>query len=107
VSNVLVDARKDGIIPWEWIEDRLRKPWHISMWSSLEDFGETARRAYRRNVWTTQPVYLEVWFEKDALSGIFEGVLECYGVTLNVGRGYDGWDSIHLLLSGSLSVVIS
>lgn len=24
VSNLLVDARKDGSIPWEWIEDRLR-----------------------------------------------------------------------------------
>jgi hypothetical protein len=38
---------------------------------------------------------VEVWLEKDALSGIFEDVLNPYGVTLNVGRGYDGWDSIH------------
>ncbi len=29
------------------------------------------------------------------MSGIFEDVLSPYGVTLNVGRGYDGWDSIH------------
>jgi hypothetical protein len=36
-----------------------------------------------------------VWLEKDALSGIFEEVLEEYGMTLNVGRGYDGWDSIY------------
>ncbi len=42
-----------------------------------------------------QPSYLECWLEKDALSGIFEDVLDPYGVTLNVGRGYDGWDSIH------------
>jgi hypothetical protein len=32
--------------------------------------------------------YVEVWLEKDALSGIFEDVLRPYGVTLNVGRGY-------------------
>jgi len=38
---------------------------------------------------------ITVWLEKDALSGIFEVVLGEYGVTLNVGRGYDGWDSIH------------
>jgi hypothetical protein len=25
----------------------------------------------------------------------FEDTLEDYGVSLNVGRGYDGWDSIH------------
>ncbi|MBA3715168.1 MAG: hypothetical protein H0W76_22360 [Pyrinomonadaceae bacterium] len=65
------------------------------MWSDLSDFAKTAERAYRRDVWTTQPEYVEVWLEKDALSGIFEDVLSKYGVTLNVGRGFDGWDSIH------------
>jgi hypothetical protein len=65
------------------------------MWDGLEDFAKAVHRAYRRNVWESQRQYLEVWLEKDALSGIFEEVLEEYGVTLNVGRGYDGWDSIH------------
>lgn len=37
---------------------------------------------------------VETWCEKDALSGIFSDVLGPYGVTLNVGRGYDGWSSI-------------
>jgi len=35
-----------------------------------------------------------VWCEKDALSGIFSDALSRYGVTLNIGRGYDGWSSI-------------
>lgn len=95
VSNLLVDARKEGVIPWEWIEDRLRRPRHVSMWDDLSDFAQTIRRSYRRDVWNTQPHYLECWLEKDALSGIFEDVLDKYGITLNVGRGYDGWDSIH------------
>ena len=95
VSNALVSARREGVIPWEWIEDRLRRPRHVSMWSGLVEFAETCRRAYRRDVWDTQPDYLEVWLEKDALSGIFEDVLKPYGATLNVGRGYDGWDSVH------------
>lgn len=95
VSNVLVRARQDGTIPWAWIEDRLRRPRTVSMWADLADFSETARQAYRRDVWASQPGYVEVWLEKDALSGIFEDVLESYGVTLNVGRGYDGWASIH------------
>jgi hypothetical protein len=95
VSNALVDARREGVIPWEWIEDRLRRPRSVSLWTDLAAFAETCRRAYRRDVWATQPGYLEVWLEKDALSGIFEDVLAPYGVTLNVGRGYDGWDSIH------------
>ena len=94
VSNALVDARLESIIPWGWIEDRLRRPRKVSMWDDLADFAEAARRSYKRDVWLTQPRYLEVWLEKDALSGIFEDVLSGYGVTLNVGRGYDGWSSI-------------
>ncbi len=94
VSNALVKARKEGIIPWEWIEDRLRRPRSVDMWTGLPDFAETCKRAYRLDVWETQPGYVEAWLEKDALSGIFEDTLDAYGVTLNVGRGYDGWDSI-------------
>lgn len=95
VSDALKDARLEGAIPWEWIEDRLRRPRQVPMWNDLGDFAETARRSYRRDVWATQPRRLEVWLEKDALSGIFEDVLRTYGVTLNVGRGYDGWSSVH------------
>ena len=93
VSNALRDARKAGVIPWEWIEDRLRRPRSVAMWDDPKDFASVARQ-YRRDVWPTQTEYLEVWLEKDALSGIFEDVLSGYGVTLQVGRGYDGWDSI-------------
>jgi hypothetical protein len=95
VSVALRDARKYGEIPWECIEDRLRRPRTVSMWSGLEEFAVTAVKAYRRDVWEYQDHLVEVWLEKDALSGLFEDVLRPYGVTLNVGRGYDGWASIH------------
>ncbi len=95
LSKALVSARLEGIIPWEHIEDRLRRPRHVSMWSGLTDFAETAAAAYRRDVWADQPIDIETWLEKDALSEIFEDALGSYGVTLNVGRGFDGWDSIN------------
>lgn len=94
VSTALVMARQKQIIPWTWIDDRLRRPRTVSMWDGLASFAETAIRAYRRNVWAEQDTLLEFWLEKDALSGIFEDILNPYGITLNVGRGYDGWTSI-------------
>ena len=93
-SQWLRDERLAGNIPWEWMEDRLRRPREIDMWSDLIDFMEAVRFTYRRDVWSTQPKYLEVWLEKDALSGIFQEALDEYGVTLNVGRGFDGWSSV-------------
>lgn len=95
VSTLLVDARKNGDVPWEWVEDRNRRPRTVNMWANLDDFILTVRSAYRRDVWQDQSHQVEAWLEKDALSGIFEDALRPYGVTLNVGRGYDGWDSIH------------
>ena len=87
ISNLLVEMRRSGRIPWYWVEDRIRKPRVVSMWSSLEQFGVTAVAAYRRDVWDSQDTLVEVWLEKDALSGIFEGITADFGVTLNVGRG--------------------
>jgi hypothetical protein len=94
LSRWLRDARLKGSVPWEWIEDRLRVPRTVAMWEDLPRYFETVRRSYRRDVWAEQPGYVEVWCEKDALSGIFLGALEPYGVTLNVGRGYDSASSV-------------
>jgi hypothetical protein len=73
VSNALVAARREGLIPWESVEDRLRRPRHVSMWDGLPDFAATAAAAYGCNVWARQLHRVECWLEKDTLSGIFEG----------------------------------
>lgn len=93
LSGALVKARKEGLIPWDWIEDRIRQPRVVSMWNGLQDFMDTVREAYRKDIWNTQPNYIEVWLEKDALSGIFEDITNTYGVTLVVGRGYNSWSA--------------
>ena len=94
LCNALVKARQEGIIPWAWIEDRVRQPRVVSMWDNLEDFMDTVQHAYRKDVWVNQPQYIEVWLEKDALSGIFYSITREYGVTLVVGRGYNSWSAL-------------
>lgn len=95
VSDALVDARLEGIVPWDWIEDRLRRPRQLPMWPNVSDFLDSMMWRYNRDIWQEQPRQVECWCEKDALSGIFSDVVGEYGVMLNVGRGYDGWSSIH------------
>jgi hypothetical protein len=94
LSKWLVSDRLAGALPWEWIEDRLRKPRHVPAWEDLDAFKEVIRRSYRRSVWQDQPRYQEAWLEKDALSGIFADALQPYGVTFNVGRGFDSATSV-------------
>jgi len=95
VSHLLSEGRQDGEVAWERIEDRNRRPRPVAMWDDPADFAQQVTPQYRRDVWQLQPAYLECWLEKDALSGIVEDVIRPYGVTLCVGKGYDGWSSIH------------
>jgi hypothetical protein len=46
------------------------------MWGSVSEVVKEAQGWYRRNVWDTPPAYLEVWLEKDALSGTFQDLSE-------------------------------
>ncbi|MBT9167460.1 MAG: hypothetical protein DDT19_00798 [Syntrophomonadaceae bacterium] len=92
-SNALVKARQEGLIPWAWLEDRVRQPRVVRMWRDLPDFLDTVRQAYRKDIWPSQPQYVEVWLEKDALSGLFADITEEYGDTLVVGRGYNSWSA--------------
>ncbi len=93
LSNALVTARQENIIPWEWIEDRVRRPQVVSMWQDLPDFIETVKGAYRKDIWDLQPHYIEVWLEKDARSGIFSDITNAYGITLMTCRGYNSWSA--------------
>jgi hypothetical protein len=93
LKKALTKARYGGIIPFAWIIDPSRDPRTPAMWEDVADFAAVAEQ-YRSNVWTTQPTCLEAWVEKDALARIFADALEHYGVTLNVGRGYDSTSSI-------------
>ena len=95
LSPILVDARRRGDIRWEQIEDRLRRPRGVNMWRDAANFARIVPGSYRRDVWATQPRYVECWVEKDALSGVFSQTLAPYGVAFHVGRGYDGWSSIY------------
>src|SRR5215216_6947311 len=90
----LRDDRLAGLVPWRWMEDRLRRPTVWQMWAGPAEFLHSVRDNYSREVWQDQGHYIEVWCEKDALSGIFADVVGEYGVTLCIGRGYDGWSSI-------------
>lgn len=72
LGSIVSDARRAGLIDWGAIEDRTRNLQHIATWDSPEQIIEAVARSYRLNPWDTQDVYVEVWFEKDALMGVFE-----------------------------------
>jgi len=92
LSRLLKQARLEGYIPWEWIEDRVRAYHDLTGWSGAEAFIEASLEGfldgYQRDLLQSQNVYLEIWIEKDALSSIFTRVARPYTVPVVVCRGF-------------------
>lgn len=88
LSNLLKEGRMAGVVDWSAIEDRLRKPEKPAGWDSPKEILEACINQYQRNRMDNQDNYLEVWVEKDALSGVLSRVTEQYHVPIMVNRGY-------------------
>lgn len=95
VSKQLVWAREQGLIDWGWIVDETREAERISTWSDPTEIIETAVRGYRKNYWSAQPDWVEVWSEKGTVRGTLAPVLNKYGVTFRVMHGYGSATSLH------------
>jgi len=95
LSTVLSDARLMGLIDWEAIEDRVRVPRIPSEFADLKELAEAALNSYRLPRWDDQDYYVEVWVEKDALSGVLAPLTSEYHVPLMVNRGYSSQSAMH------------
>lgn len=84
----LAQMRLEGTLPYGYIADNTR--WQIKpqSFTGLEAALERTKDAYRRDLWANQPVYVEIWCEKDALAGVISRVTRQFDVPLLVARGY-------------------
>lgn len=95
LSKLLVQGRMAGIVDWDAIEDRIRVPF-IPYW--VEDIADAVRDTvsqYRLDRMENQDVYIEVWVEKDALSGVLKRITSHYHINLMVNRGYSSCTAMH------------
>ena len=88
LSGILVKGRMSGMVDWNAIEDRLRKP-YLPYWvhDIPEAINDTVEQ-YRLNRQQGQDTYIELWVEKDALSGVLRSITSHYHINLMVNRGY-------------------
>ncbi len=87
-DRILSKIRKMGLIQDGQIVDNSKPATFPNVFEDLPDFLITASQSYKRNHWQTQSNHIEVWCEKDALSGILQPICSEYQVPLVVGRGY-------------------
>ena len=101
LSRALVTARRNGIIPYEWIVDESRGI--IDIYDVYVDPSERIRRlldqlidlpeTYQETIprWYKQPKHVEVWVEKNAMASLFSSILTESRQVRIVPNG--GWSS--------------
>ena len=88
LGAIVSKARMAGLLDWDAIEDRGRS---VTAWrenESTEEAVEDALRGFRLPRLKGQDIYVELWVEKDALSGVLERIAARYHVPLMVNKGY-------------------
>ncbi|MFI5090772.1 MAG: hypothetical protein ACHP7P_12005 [Terriglobales bacterium] len=97
VSKAMTKARDDKRVPYAWIVDRSRATYTSRGWQNLAQLGEVLEREclnYRRDYWQDQPNHVEIWCEKDAVTGSIEEVREEYGLTVEAIRGFNSTTNV-------------
>lgn len=95
VQHALSEMRRGDAIPYSWIADNTRWVRKPETFNGLDAALEHMQTYYRRSLWATQPSYVEVWLEKDALAGVIRDVTSEFDVPLYVTRGYPSLSYLH------------
>ncbi len=95
VQNDLVRLRRDKVLPYGWLTDSTRWQRKPRAYDSPQEAAEDTARHYRKRLWTSAGVYVEVWLEKDALAGVVLPLTDKYDVPLMVSRGYASLSFLH------------
>lgn len=88
VVRLATRLRLEHRLPFGWIADNTRWRHGGTAYAGLSDWFKESVRAYRVDIWQNQPEYVEIWLEKDALSGVLIDETDPLHVPLMVCRGY-------------------
>ena len=88
VGRQLLKLRRAGRVRYADITDGTRWITKPQSWNRLDQMLEDAAASYRRSVWHDQRVDVQIFTEKDAISGVVLPVTERWDVPLGVARGY-------------------
>ena len=82
-------------MPWQWIADNTRSPRQPLTFGNTSDAVQWLAEIYRKSLWADADCQVQVWLEKDALSGVLGAVTDRFDVPLMVSRGYSSVTFLH------------
>lgn len=95
VQSDLTLLRRAGILPYAWLADHTRYERKPTTFNGVQEALEDTARLYRKALWADADCYVEVWIEKDALSGVVYPITSLFDVSLMSARGYASLSFLH------------
>jgi hypothetical protein len=103
LGSLVNDARLAGFVDWTHLEDRTRNLKCNSHWRHPASIVKSSSEQFMFDKWARQETRIEVWIEKEALAGIFDGICAELDVPYFCCRGYTSqsemWSASQRLLS--------
>jgi len=87
VIRLLTEMRIENKISFDWIVDESRRRRITQTYDNIADAARDTAKFYRRSALRECSDYLEIWVEKEALSGVLWDVTSDYDVPLLVSKG--------------------
>jgi hypothetical protein len=87
--------RRQGRVSYDAFVDSTRFYYGPTLFDNLAEALEDGAVCYRKNLWKSQPYYLECWVEKDAIKMIVGDEASKFGVQTFVCRGFPSLSSLN------------
>jgi hypothetical protein len=97
LSGYTMKWRRNGSIPWSAFVDSNRWYHGVQTFKNLGDALENSKACYRRNLWQSQNVYVEIWTEKEAIAAIAQQAAELFGVPVFPMKGFGSGSALYSL----------
>lgn len=95
VQTQVLAMRREGLMPWSFVADGTRWVRQATTYDSTEEALNDVAQLYRRDLWRSQSVRVELWLEKDALADLIWPTVNQWGVPLLVSRGTSSATFLH------------
>jgi len=86
--------RKSRDIPYSAFVDSSRWHYGATTYSDEDEALEACVESYRKNLWQSQDVYVEIWSEKDAMASLLTPLAGEWGIKTFVCKGFASISSL-------------
>ena len=95
IQREVLQARREKQIPYRQVTDNSRSFYQVESHDSLSNAAASFAYTYKRDFWADNNTAVEVWLEKEALSGVIRPVTNEYRVRMVPTRGFSSETIVH------------